>query len=630
MPASSKSQQRFMGMVRSYQKGELKNPSKAVKDAAKQMNPEDVEDYAETDHEGLPNKVKTEVKERDYKDEYKKFQSSTKSKKYRAELNKYNRKKGTYGNGDGKDASHKGGKIAGFEDESKNRGRKEKSRLKKKTSENVDMNEQKLREMIREVLSEAAKPGKWVVYTEDSSGNNKVIKAVKSHRAAVILMNKIVDSDKYDNVAISAVSSWNEKPYNKSIKESKLNEAKEEKVYMLNGMLWLSYSPDSGQTTRVRGRGWITDQSGSKNFDSGVKGFAKWSKTQKPIKKKTASNGSKVSLFKIPEYSGGSAKEYTIWGGDEKPKKWVYLLISIGKKINVISVFHSKAEAMSWIGHTAENVKEGKLKEGKFSKEQLNLLKLGYGSLNKLDPSSPTYKKFIKFLEKLPKDELKQLANADIKFVSMLAKNRIKEGKLTEVNKSLPPFEIAKRMMKSKYWNKAGKGFSEKVIKKFRGRGVTPKSLDKWLPDYIDGKEISKLFEGKLTEKNISQDRWDKALEGTWIVYDGATDKTLTVVKNKEMAIKMIKRELDKSPPRSLNIGIRPLGEGKLTEKKESAIDVVKRIVKNHQHEKGVDVQTANLILRIHSAYDKNPALQKKFEKMPLKKMAQGVWRFVK
>jgi hypothetical protein len=69
---------------------------------------------------------------RDYKAEYKKFQSSTKAKKYRAELNKYNRQKGTYGNGDGKDASHKGGKIVGFESESKNRGRREKSRLKKK------------------------------------------------------------------------------------------------------------------------------------------------------------------------------------------------------------------------------------------------------------------------------------------------------------------------------------------------------------------------------------------------------------------------------------------------------------------------------------------------------------------
>ena len=74
----------------------------------------------------------SEETKRDYKDEYKKFQSSTKSKKYRAELNKYNRDKGTYGNGDGKDASHKGGKIVGFESESKNRGRAEKSRLKKK------------------------------------------------------------------------------------------------------------------------------------------------------------------------------------------------------------------------------------------------------------------------------------------------------------------------------------------------------------------------------------------------------------------------------------------------------------------------------------------------------------------
>ena len=68
--------------------------------------------------------------ERDYKDEYAKFQSSPERIKYRAELNKYNREKGTYGNGDGKDASHKKGKIVGFEDQSKNRGRREKSRLK--------------------------------------------------------------------------------------------------------------------------------------------------------------------------------------------------------------------------------------------------------------------------------------------------------------------------------------------------------------------------------------------------------------------------------------------------------------------------------------------------------------------
>jgi len=93
----------------------------------------------------LKNQGISETSERDYKSEYKKFQSSTKSKKYRAELNQYNRKKGTYGNNDGKDASHKGGKIVGFEKESTNRGRREKSRLKKEAI-------LKLRQMIREEL----------------------------------------------------------------------------------------------------------------------------------------------------------------------------------------------------------------------------------------------------------------------------------------------------------------------------------------------------------------------------------------------------------------------------------------------------------------------------------------------
>ena len=74
---------------------------------------------------------------RNYKAEYKKFQSSPERIKYRAELVKYNRDKGTYGNGDGKDASHKNGKIVGFEKESKNRGRKEKSRLKGSIREDV-------------------------------------------------------------------------------------------------------------------------------------------------------------------------------------------------------------------------------------------------------------------------------------------------------------------------------------------------------------------------------------------------------------------------------------------------------------------------------------------------------------
>ena len=213
MPSVSKKQQKFMGIVRSIQKGEqpASKFSKDAQDAAKKMKKSSVKKYAKTKHDDLPTKKegvnkfkklpgkvvakrmmsikslkpyasmiakkksvstidlerelpydkvsvkdidkvmkeslsKSQIKkmrdefdktgelpphlkkvvkgkkefekkfkvkdivipgmewmsklgeERDYKDEYKKFQSSTKSKKYRAELNKYNRKKGTYGN----------------------------------------------------------------------------------------------------------------------------------------------------------------------------------------------------------------------------------------------------------------------------------------------------------------------------------------------------------------------------------------------------------------------------------------------------------------------------------------------------------------------------------------------------
>ena len=81
---------------------------------------------------------------RDYKREYKKFQSSPERIKYRADLVKYNRDKGTYGNGDGKDASHKNGKIVGFEKESKNKGRREKSRLKGSTRIKEDVSKSDL------------------------------------------------------------------------------------------------------------------------------------------------------------------------------------------------------------------------------------------------------------------------------------------------------------------------------------------------------------------------------------------------------------------------------------------------------------------------------------------------------
>ena len=62
MPAVSKAQQRFMGMVYAVKKGKMSAPSSEVADAAASMKKKDAKDFASTKHKGLPEKKK-EVKE---------------------------------------------------------------------------------------------------------------------------------------------------------------------------------------------------------------------------------------------------------------------------------------------------------------------------------------------------------------------------------------------------------------------------------------------------------------------------------------------------------------------------------------------------------------------------------------
>ena len=58
MPAVSKKQQRFFGMVRAAQKGELEDPSSEVLDVANDIDPTDAKKFAKTKHKGLPEKKK--------------------------------------------------------------------------------------------------------------------------------------------------------------------------------------------------------------------------------------------------------------------------------------------------------------------------------------------------------------------------------------------------------------------------------------------------------------------------------------------------------------------------------------------------------------------------------------------
>ena len=58
MPAVSKKQQKFFGMVRATQKGEMKNPSKEILDVANDISMKDAKKFAKTKHKGLPEKKK--------------------------------------------------------------------------------------------------------------------------------------------------------------------------------------------------------------------------------------------------------------------------------------------------------------------------------------------------------------------------------------------------------------------------------------------------------------------------------------------------------------------------------------------------------------------------------------------
>ena len=61
MPAVSKAQQRFMGMVHAAQKGDMENPSPEVAKAADSMSDKDAKDFASTSHKGLPDKKEEQL-----------------------------------------------------------------------------------------------------------------------------------------------------------------------------------------------------------------------------------------------------------------------------------------------------------------------------------------------------------------------------------------------------------------------------------------------------------------------------------------------------------------------------------------------------------------------------------------
>ena len=89
MPALSKKQQRFFGIVRAIQKGEQAPTTPETAKAAEDMKKTDVKKFASTKHKGLPEKkVTTEELKLDRKISFPKMQERIRDAKERARQRK--------------------------------------------------------------------------------------------------------------------------------------------------------------------------------------------------------------------------------------------------------------------------------------------------------------------------------------------------------------------------------------------------------------------------------------------------------------------------------------------------------------------------------------------------------------
>jgi hypothetical protein len=117
---------------------------------------------------------------------------------------------------------------------------------------------------------------------------------------------------------------------------------------------------------------------------------------------------------------------------------------ALAQKIADTKEKHSKE--MEKLRGQKSNVKEefdDSFLDESFSPAMVAKLKAEYGKISSIDPSSDSYKKLIAMLDKMDKKDLQTLADAGIKFVSGLARNRVNRMKNEEV-------ELDEAMVKGK------------------------------------------------------------------------------------------------------------------------------------------------------------------------------------
>ena len=282
-----------------------------------------------------------------------------------------------------------------------------------------------------------------------------------------------------------------------------------------------------------------------------------------------------------------------------------------------------------------------------FSSSHIKQLKRAFKDMKgTLPDNNPLVQQIVTLLKKTDKKVLKQIASADIKYLSDKAKDILGEGKLTEekyvihakVKKSVGGAG-AKKFQPEKFMT-GGQSFDFKkgqdILKKLKkmNSGIDYKLVKEGTCGYGENGELGEepagphLIKKKLKEKQSAAVQ-RMAKKGMGVVTDGGRE-TIKVVKN-ERAAKMLVKKLKKSgkynSPEAKAIKL----EGKLTEAKETIFDVAARVMKDKQTygyktKKGlvkVDMQTANLLAKVFKKV--NPKMKKILSDLGEKNPAQLV-----
>ena len=119
-----------------------------------------------------------------------------------------------------------------------------------------------------------------------------------------------------------------------------------------------------------------------------------------------------------------------------------------------------------------------------FSPAMLKKLKKAYSTLNRVDPTSPAGKKMPALLDKMDKDQLIQIVKADIKFLSLLAVNRLIRDhgmRADAIRKLKEDYEFGLNEAKYEIYHKdfsSAMQHAYKAAKKMYGITIDPKEID--------------------------------------------------------------------------------------------------------------------------------------------------------